>query len=74
MDHIEGNVKDAIEILDHLNKIHKNIRFTIEIEMECQINYLDITISRENNIFKFETFRKLRQTYHTNSLLIRTNT
>ena len=48
------------EILTFLNKQHKNIQFTMELEHENTINYLDLTISKnhDTNQLTFEIYRK----------------
>ena len=43
---------------NYLNRQHKNIRFTSEIENENSISFLDIKISRDNNKFKISVYRK----------------
>ncbi|XP_023223261.1 uncharacterized protein LOC111624601 [Centruroides sculpturatus] len=46
------------QIKDVINKITKTIQFTTETEINQEINYLDITIIRKKNEFKFKTFKK----------------
>ena len=51
--------KDHVEkFKNYLNKQHKNIKFTSEIEENGSLSFLDITISRENNKFVTSVYRK----------------
>lgn len=50
---INGNENDASDILNYLNKVQVNLTFILEIDTECQMNYLEITIFRKNNSFEF---------------------
>ena len=43
---------------NYLNKQHKNIKFTSEIEENGSLTLLDIKISRENNKFVTSVYRK----------------
>ena len=43
---------------NYLNKQHKNIKFTSEIEENGLLSFLDITITRENNKFVTTVYRK----------------
>ena len=43
---------------NYLNRQHRNIRFTSEIENENSVSFLDIKISRENNKFTTSVYRK----------------
>ena len=43
---------------NYLNRHHKNIRFTSEIENENSISFLDIKISRDNNKLTTSVYRK----------------
>ena len=51
--------KDHVEKFRHyLNKQHKNIKFTSEIEENGSLSFLDIKISHENNKFMTSVYRK----------------
>ena len=51
--------KDHVEkFKNYLNKQHKNIKFTSEIEENGSLSFLDITITRENNKFVTSVYRK----------------
>ena len=51
--------KDRVEkFKSYLNKQHKNIKFTSEIEENGSLSFLDITITRENNKFVTSVYRK----------------
>ena len=43
---------------NYLNRQHKNIRFTSEIENENSISFLDIRIRRDNNTFTTSVYYK----------------
>ena len=45
-----------------LNKLHSNIKFTIELESDNSINFLDLNITKNNNKLSFEIFHKPSQT------------
>ena len=42
----------------YLNKPHKNIKFTLEIERNGSLSFLDITVTRENNKFLTSVYCK----------------
>jgi hypothetical protein len=51
--------KDKIDdILKHFNSYHKKIQFTIEIENQNKINFLDTTLHHLDNNVKTEWFTK----------------
>ena len=51
--------KDHIEkFRNYLNKQHKNIKFTSEIEDNVSLSFLDIKISHENNKFVTSVYHK----------------
>ena len=52
--------KDHVEkFKNYLNKQHKNIKFTSEIEENGSLSFLDITITREIKKFETSVYRKL---------------
>jgi hypothetical protein len=53
------NQSHAIKFLDYINKAHPNIKFTMDTEINNKINFLDIQISRVNNEFSTNVFRKI---------------
>jgi len=52
------NKEDCDKILNEVNKMNKNIQFTLELEKNMQINYLDLTIIRNNNKVTTKWFEK----------------
>ena len=51
--------KDHVEkFKNYLNKQHKNIKFTSEIEENGSLSFLDITVDRENNKFVTSVYCK----------------
>ena len=53
-----GTDRQLQKFLTHINSIHKCIQFTIEIENNQSINFLDLTISRLGSSHSFKIFRK----------------
>lgn len=58
--------KQLTLFLKFINILHKRIKFTVEIEENKSINFLDLTISRVNDYFDFSTFHKPT---HTDSVI-----
>ena len=51
--------KDHVEkFRNYLNKQHENIKFTLEIEKNGSLSFLDVKISRQNNKFVTSVYRK----------------
>ena len=51
--------KDHVEkFKNSLNKQHKNIKFTSEIQENGSLSFLDITLTPENNKFATSVYRK----------------
>ena len=63
---INGNGKDADNLLNYTNSIHPNIKFTYEKKNNFQISFLDVKIIRERKKFDTTIFRKAT---HTGQLL-----
>ena len=55
---IRGTNRQIDKFLEFLNKLHPNIEFTVEFENNSSINFLDLTISRDNNGLVFDIFHK----------------
>jgi hypothetical protein len=47
-----------IEDLHCFNNLTPKLKFTLEKEMECKFNFLDLTIHSEHNSFSIDTYRK----------------
>jgi hypothetical protein len=58
----KGTKEDVLEILEKINKIHNNIKFTIEFEQENMIPFLDVNIKREGNTLETSLYRKITNT------------
>jgi DNA-directed RNA polymerase specialized sigma54-like protein len=54
----DSNLSDLHDILDDFNKIHPKPVFTAEQETDHKLNFLDITIHRTPNNWKFDIYRK----------------
>jgi hypothetical protein len=52
------SIEQASSFLNFINNAHPNIKFTMETETDNTINFLDISISRSNNKFHTNVFRK----------------
>ena len=61
---INGDYNIANNVLQKINKLHPNISFTIEIEENSVLNFLDLSINRSDNNFNFNIYRKPTQTDH----------
>ena len=53
-----GTSEELIDFKTHLNSLHPNIKFTLEIETNNSINFLDLNISKLQNKLKFNIYRK----------------
>ena len=51
------------KVLDTLNSYHTNIKFTIEIEPENKISFLDVLLIRSNSLISTKVYRKNTNTY-----------
>lgn len=54
----------AENLLNKLNIIHPKISFTLEIEQSQKLNFLDLTIFKNDNKLEFSIYRKPTQTDH----------
>jgi hypothetical protein len=54
----DTTVTDILEVLNDFNKAAHPMSFTLEREINNQLNFLDITIKKVNNSFNFEIYRK----------------
>lgn len=53
-----GAERQLDKFLDSLNKQHKNIKSSVEIEQNYSLNFLDLTISEQNNKDSFAIYHK----------------
>ena len=51
------------KVLETLNSYHTNIKFTIEIESENKISFLDVLLIRSNSLISTKVYRKNTNTY-----------
>jgi hypothetical protein len=49
------NIQDTS---NDFNSVHPNIQYTMEMQTDNKLNYLDITIENTNNTFTFNIYRK----------------
>lgn len=53
-----GTNRQLNTVLEYINKIHPNITFTSELEINNSINFLDLTITKINNKHDFSIYHK----------------
>lgn len=53
------------DMLNIVNTLHPKLNFTAELEVNNALNFLDLTISRNDNTLKYNIFRKATTTSHT---------
>jgi hypothetical protein len=53
-----GNKRQLTILKNKLNKIHKNLQFTLEDEVNDSINFLDLRIKKSNSRLNFSIYRK----------------
>lgn len=51
----EENIK---KLFNHINTLHQTLKFTIEIESNNQLPFLDMLVIRENNTLSFDWYQK----------------
>lgn len=54
----KGTDRQLTNFFDFLNSLHPKIKFTLEIEVNNSINFLDLTITKVNNKHQFSIFHK----------------
>ena len=59
---IKGSKEHVIMILDSINKLHANIKFTLEIEKNGTISFLDVKVQRKGNSLETSVHRKTTNT------------
>ncbi|KAK4887785.1 hypothetical protein RN001_004056 [Aquatica leii] len=57
-----GTIDELNNFSNFINSIHPKIKFTLDIESNNSLSYLDLKISRFNNKFNFDIFRKSSHT------------
>jgi hypothetical protein len=66
----DGNARQLQILNKYLNGLAPKLKFTLEIESNHKINFLDITIQKQDNKFKYSVYRKpttTDQTIHASS-------
>lgn len=53
-----GSKEELNNLAEEMNKMHPNIKFTVEHQTTEGINFLDMTISSQNNKHSFQIYRK----------------
>ena len=59
---INGSKEPVIMILDNINKLHANIKFTLELEKNDMISFLDVKVQRTGNSLETSVYRKTTNT------------
>lgn len=53
-----GNVRQLEKLHNYLNTLAPKLKFTLEIEQDNRINFLDLTLEKNNNKFDYKIYRK----------------
>ena len=53
-----GTIRQIDNLRQYLNDINKHIQFTSETENNSRLNFLDLTVIKANNGFKYQIYRK----------------
>ena len=64
----EINVEKIHTFLERINKWHPNLRFTIELEQNKQLPFLDVSVTRENSQHTTTLYLKSIYTYSGNPI------
>ncbi|CAF1497588.1 unnamed protein product, partial [Didymodactylos carnosus] len=59
---LNGDENDALLLLDTVNQLHKQIKFTLEIEKDGVLAFLDVLIMKQNDIYETTVYRKKTNT------------
>ncbi|CAF4133379.1 unnamed protein product, partial [Adineta steineri] len=59
---IKGDKDQALLILNYINSLHPNIKFTRELEKDHTIPFLDVNVTRSNNFIETSNYRKKTNT------------
>lgn len=62
----DGTENEANEFMRFLNTVDNHIQLTIEMEKDKRLNFLDITLTRNNQRITFDIYRKPT---HTDTLI-----
>lgn len=54
----KGTDRQLTSFITYMNKIHEKIKFTLEKEIDQSLNFLDLTITRNNEKHDFKIYRK----------------
>ena len=46
------------KFLDHINSYHPNIKFTVKLEMDDTLPFLDVSVTHDQNSFLTSLYRK----------------
>ncbi|BES87329.1 Hypothetical protein NTJ_00134 [Nesidiocoris tenuis] len=65
-----GSVRELDRFQSFMNSVHPSIKFTTEVEESGSINFLDLTIYKENGGLRFKVYRKAT---HTDMVIHRTS-
>ena len=53
-----GNIRQCNTLLNYINKLHTQLKFTAEYEQNSTLNFLDLTIKKLNHKHTFKIYRK----------------
>ena len=53
-----GTLRQIDNLKQYLNSVNKHTQFTGETEADSKLNFLDLTVIKTNNGFKYQIYRK----------------
>ncbi|CAK1596620.1 unnamed protein product [Parnassius mnemosyne] len=53
-----GTRRQLDVFLNKINRVHDKIKFKLELEQDCSLNFLDLTITRKESSHVFQIYRK----------------
>ena len=56
-----GNSRQAKQLHQHINKLHRKLNFALETEIKNSMDFLDLTITKTDNR---HTFKYIQETHH----------
>lgn len=54
----DGTYRQIEVLLNYMNSLDPKIKFTMELEVNNSLNFLDLTVTKENNRFTYKIYRK----------------
>jgi transposase-like protein len=54
----DDTTTDIFDVYDHINTLSPTLKFTLELETQHQLNFLDLTLRNQNGTINFNIYRK----------------